>query len=755
MSFDFSLDDEDIPSFDMNIHETSDIELPGMWEHADFEGGQDETRGADWVKPEPVIPDPPVDNMTTEEVDDIFADIAGQIESDEDVIAASAAIMAAEYEVTQAEMRVEEGRQEYDDLDKERKELEKKLGEVSQRQAVLRKAAMDVRSIKRQADSAMAAAQRKLEVAKENVRVRFERVKDHQTFKQLAADKAWNNGVEFGEELYKIMPHQWIGAEFLATAHGAILGDGMGTGKTLTAIAGLDLVQAKRVLIIAQAEITEGFEAEVRMWAPHRNVINIKGMTKDQRNTALTVCKMLPNIVVLINYEAWRKDLTLVERLISVGFDTLIIDEAHNIKGTDTVAYKGINAIVKTVNLCPVDQSVMPELIDTNGNVLKGVARICLTCGWQGKTWESDTPMDDRERYYHQRTIKNVWCTTGTPILNKPQDLYALLSVTDPLNFHIANSFMKDYCDMDYYTGKWKFRSGGAATLMEHQLSGRYLARSMEDAGIELPPQFPVIHDLTIDKENYPDQWEVIRQLTEHSQLVLNSGRSMAAIVQIALITRQRQANVWPGGISWTEVDVNTGLEQLVKVSEEITESIKMDKAIELISEAIDRGERVVLFSQFKTALAELNNRLNGMILDSGRVVRAVRYDGDTPHSKRVEIKSNWDKKMGEDAKWDVLLAQYRLGGTGLNLTQATRTIILDEEWNPGKRDQAYGRTRRIGQDETTFIDVLRIEHTVDTWLAKLIAEKENLIGGFNESALNMQEEFLKAFNSGEFGEFK
>jgi SNF2 family DNA or RNA helicase len=342
-----------------------------------------------------------------------------------------------------------------------------------------------------------------------------------------------------------------------------------------------------------------------------------------------------------------------------------------------------------------------------------------------------------------------VWCATGTPILNKPQDLYALLSLTDPTNFYNKNQFLRQYCVQNMYTGKWTFNSGGADYLFKHQLNGKYLARTMEEMGVELPDQFPVIHDIEFDKEMYAGQWDVIRQITESAQLTMGQGKTLPILAQIAIITRQRQANVWPGGISWTAKDEND-VERLYKVAEDLTESIKIDKAIQIISEAVERGERVVLFSQFKTALAELQNRLDGFETDMGVQIRSVRFDGDTDDATSAAIKRNFDKKFGEAPKWDVVLANYKVGGTGLNYTAARRTVILDEEWNPGKRDQAYARTRRIGQDQTTFIDVLRVTRTVDTWLARLIEEKEQMIGGFNESANDMQSAWLAAFNEGE-----
>jgi DNA repair protein RAD16 len=62
--------------------------------------------------------------------------------------------------------------------------------------------------------------------------------------------------------------------------------------------------------------------------------------------------------------------------------------------------------------------------------------------------------------------------------------------------------------------------------------------------------------------------------------------------------------------------------------------------------------------------------------------------------------------------------------------------FVLDEEWNPGKRDQAYDRIHRIGQDKPVSIHVIRNEGTVDDWLAEIMENKEALVGGFEEAVM-------------------
>lgn len=102
-----------------------------------------------------------------------------------------------------------------------------------------------------------------------------------------------------------------------------------------------------------------------------------------------------------------------------------------------------------------------------------------------------------------------------------------------------------------------------------------------------------------------------------------------------------------------------------------------------------------------------------------------------------------------EESKWDVVWCHYKVGGEGMNLTRVTQTIILDEQWNPGKRDQAYGRTDRLGQTMPNTVHVLRMKPTIDQWLANIIEEKESLIGDFNISADSLSASAFEALKNG------
>ncbi len=664
-------------------------------------------------------------------------------EDDEFVTQAIREAEAAERAAQSIAAEVDAVRKHTDVYDAEIRAEMAKMAEIQRRiSAIKAKKAEEEEAIflkKRELRKATATAESKrraVDVARQALVQRERYAQTQEEFERIAADKPWRVGVEVNGTIQRDKPHQWEAIKFLGSARRALLGDGMGLGKSLSSIGALDMFQSKRALVITQNEIASNFLRELRRWAPHRTAVSLSGLSKADREMRLFMAASFEPVVVVANYEIWRRDKKLMERMADFAFDTIIVDESHNIKSTSSETFRDVLRLVHMDNLCPFHQRPIPV----------GQAK-CPECDYRRGTSFHMQDQDEFEKWAATRSVKNLVLMTGTPILNAPEDLWPMMHLIDPIAFPYKNEFLREYCTLDSYTGKYTFRAGGLDSLMQ-RLSGRYLARNAESAGVEIPPQDVVLHDIEFPETEYTQQQMIIEQLTKHAQIVLSDENKTSAIEQIALITRQRQANVWPGGIQiWEHPKNKYGIEdteqpkELIFDASHIQESIKIDRAIQIFEDG--GAKNFALFSQFKTALAEIERRL----VEKG--YRVARYDGDTTSALRERIKYNMDKSNGETPEWDIILCNYKTGGTGLTLTNATQLIVLDEEWNPGKRDQAYKRIARIGQDSATTVHLLRVKSTVDEWLAKLIDQKEQIIGGFDDAANNMQDEFKKQIMGG------
>lgn len=562
-------------------------------------------------------------------------------------------------------------------------------------------------------------------------------------FLDIAEGKLWYEGTGQDD---KIFPHQWTGMMFGAVARRWFLGDTMGLGKTRTSIGWMDLVGAKKVLIVAEANIAAQFAGEVMELAPHRTIIVLTGNnSKTRKDRSQALLTFYREAVVVINYEIFRRDQESLTNVLKWQADTIIVDEAHNMKNVSTSNFKTVQKLIFTDNKC-----------EKCGGLIFTLKKPCPACRWMRVQESLAQSRTDLKHYLATKSIENVLLMSGTPILNQPLDLYSSLHLIDPSTFPTEAAFKRTFLKPSYVEGSRKmvFRREGLKRL--HPLiKNFFLARSLDDVGKRvpgglelpggrfLPDQHVRIVRVEVDPQQYPLQARTIAQVSEQARIMLSTGEAATLMHMITIILRKRQANVWPGGITFR--DQESG-EVIFSVGKEVQESAKMDACLEQLQAYHRQGHRQVVFSQFKTALEEFEKRCK----EAG--LRTVRLDGDTPKKLREEIKTNFYRAKGETPKWDVVLAHYRTGGTGLNLTSCTVTHILDEEWNAGKRDQGYGRTHRIGQTEATEVLIYRVPNSVDSWMASLIATKEKLAKDLHRtmSSREITEKIADAIKKGE-----
>ena len=97
--------------------------------------------------------------------------------------------------------------------------------------------------------------------------------------------------------------------------------------------------------------------------------------------------------------------------------------------------------------------------------------------------------------------------------------------------------------------------------------------------------------------------------------------------------------------------------------------------------------------------------------------------DGTCSHSVRKTIIS----KFKENISVVCLMATYKVGGVGLNLTNANHVILADLWWNPSVEDQAVDRTHRLGQEKEVTVYKMIMNDTIEEKILKLQDKKRNM----------------------------
>ncbi len=606
---------------------------------------------------------------------------------------------------------------------------EQQKGFLKESEAFMKQAREAERKAK-QAENAMFDAQRAVRKIEQTVEIadrKLNRIKALEKFQRearllesefefLTASAPWR---EFALE------HQIRGMHHLARAKRCLLADAPRFGKTMTVLGTLDMLQAKKVLILTPNTVTNEFVKQVKRWAPHRAaVVNLAGKSKLQRNSDLKVLAYLKEFIVVCNYEAWRKDFALLDAFVEAKFDTVIIDEAHNINNSKTSVFKGIEKVVFAENMR--DEARSCEFCNEPVRLLPSVTGFGTS--WQDEYGSRDCILNENYPNTHSASpcsVENVFPMTVTVIVNKPQDLWALLNLIDRRNFPDRYAFERDYLMKDYDTGKWVFRPGGLDRLTK-RLADKYIRRDRQNSPeIDIPTPEIVVRELTLDPIEYPAQYKVIRDLNR-AIVDYAEDKRIGIDYAITLILRKRQAITWPH----FDLKDNDGETML---SFQVDESIKIDECIKfqnsdrnewvgMIPELIESGEKVVLASQFVGTLSEIERRarLAGI---------SVTNLGTIPVNERVQAADNFNNSQQPG----LMLGHYKVMGTGINLAGADEIIILDEAWNPATNDQMYDRIVEMGKETKCQVTILRVNSSIDTWMAGINDQKRNMIEGFTE----------------------
>jgi SNF2 family DNA or RNA helicase len=289
-----------------------------------------------------------------------------------------------------------------------------------------------------------------------------------------------------------------------------------------------------------------------------------------------------------------------------------------------------------------------------------------------------------------------VHCLTGTPVTNRPRDLFPLLQVVGHPMARSFLSFAKRYCDATHNGYGWV--TDGASNLDELrvQLHGVMLRRT-KDQVLDLPPKIrqwlPVsVAEGTARKE--------MRRVLE----LLMQGAAERTVAG----TRRTPRREAPGQ------DRARLLAALSKARLALAKA-KVPSTLDLVEGAVAQGEKVLVFTGFDAPAKALADYFGSA---------AVLLTGATPAARRQKLVDRFQKN--DDVR--VFLANIVAGGVGLTLTAARQVVFNDLDWVPANHWQAEDRAYRIGQTATVNVSYLVAADTVDEFVQSALRVKAALV---------------------------
>ena len=342
--------------------------------------------------------------------------------------------------------------------------------------------------------------------------------------------------------------------------------------------------------------------------------------------------KRMPTIVppiLIINYEILQYWVPFLKK---IGVKVVIIDECHYIKNRRSKRYKAVKALCEGV--------------------------------------------------------EHVIALSGTPLTNRPAELWPTLSIIRPDKFKSFFKFAFKYCKPQKLPWGWVYNGAKNLDELHEKLSRLCMIRRLKkDVLKELPRKvrkvIPV--SLTNRKEYEEAANNFINWLGRISPEKARKAKKSEALVMVGYLLR-------------------------------LCAKLKVAYVNDWIDNFLESSEgKLVVFTCHRKMIDLLHERYGkASVIVDGRVTGKHRQ-------KAVD-------RFQRDPRIRIFLGNVRAAGVGLTLTAANVCVFTDLPWTPGELVQGEDRIHRIGQKSEATIYYLVARDTIEEKLCRILQEKQSIL---------------------------
>jgi superfamily II DNA or RNA helicase len=285
---------------------------------------------------------------------------------------------------------------------------------------------------------------------------------------------------------------------------------------------------------------------------------------------------------------------------------------------------------------------------------------------------------------------------TGTPIENRLGDLWSLFDIINPGLLGTATEFKR------FLKGLGTGDSARYGPL--RRLVGPYILRRLKtDRRIiaDLPEKTEMAVRCGLSAVQARLYQQTARQL--HDVITRSTGMERKGLV-LSYLMRFKQICNHP--------DQFTGSGDYA-----VADSAKFARLVTLCEEIASRGEKALVFTQFRQLAEPLARCLAPVFGREGLVLH-----GGTPVAARSALVERFQRDDGPP----FFVLSLKAGGTGLTLTAASHVIHVDRWWNPAVENQATDRAFRIGQRRNVLVHKFITSGTLEERIDALITGKQH-----------------------------
>jgi non-specific serine/threonine protein kinase len=411
----------------------------------------------------------------------------------------------------------------------------------------------------------------------------------------------------------------------------------MGLGKTVQTLSFIQhMVEHGSTLpnlIVMPTSVLPNWEREAEKFVPDLKILTIYGTRRESMFK-----KIKKSDLVLTTYALLRRDL---EELQKHEFNTIILDEAQNIKNPNTITARSVRHI-------------------------KADMRLCLS---------------------------------GTPIENNLFELWSLFEFLMPGFLGAQHAFKRGVVK--------PIKEGDEESLsfLRTRVRPFILRRTKSEVAKDLPPKIENTYFCGLADEQAELYAMLAKKLKEQVlSTVDKNGIAKSQMSILDALLKLRQICCHPRLLKLDLPGVSTNLP-----------SGKFDAFKDMVTDIVEEGHRVLVFSQFVQML---------------HIIRSWLQISGTPFCYLDGAsKDRFDQvdRFNNSPDIPIFLISLKAGGTGLNLTSADYVIHYDPWWNPAVENQATDRTHRIGQTRQVFAYKLICRNTVEEKILSLQNAKKGV----------------------------
>lgn len=543
---------------------------------------------------------------------------------------------------------------------------------------------------------------------------------------EITADR-----MKLSEQYGLLMHHQKVGALKILQRDGILIADMMGLGKTLTALFGLVVDPSiKKTLIVCPSTMKFVWQKEIQQWFPGKKISVINGNAQQRFQQYSS-----PADFIIVSFDLIRRpeDIAMIEFLSNNGsYEYTTIDCGKN-KYCSIPIYphqekdNSFEYLLSwDVKISRKEKDIKTLLLEYSGEPLFKVANNALVFDAlivdEAHHIKSASSQQTKAINSIAKNINKKVLLTGTPIMNKVEEIWSLLNLIQPYKFPNFWAFRNQYCIMKQIqtkTGKKINLIVGYKNLdnLQKKMSEVMLRRNKMDTLKDLPAKTYEVREVELSKE----QKKLYKEFKEEiSVWIEESGKEIKVQQALDKMMRLKQVAISPELFGGTD------------------KSSKLDELENIVEEIVSNGSKVIIFSQFKKATYIILKRLEKMGYKNKQVAY-ISGDVEMQVSSKAKEKGKTDrmeeiKRFQEDPDCKIFVGVIDACKEGITLTAANYVVFVDKKWTPADNQQAEDRAHRKGQINPVTIISLIASDTIEEYIEEKLKDKtalfDQLIGG-------------------------